>query len=140
MILKVKKLHPDAKLPEYARAGDAGMDLFAPEDVVVPKGKTAKIKSGISVEIPEGFVGLFWDKSGLSINHSIKVLGGVLDSGYRGELVVGVINLGDEDYVFEKHHKITQMLVQPVVSAEIVEVDELSESERGKGGLGSTGK
>jgi dUTP pyrophosphatase len=140
MIIKVKKLHSEAKLPLYARSGDAGMDLFTPETVIVPKGKIAEIHTGISVEIPDGFVGLFWDKSGLSIKYGIKVLGGVLDSGYRGELIVGIINLGEEDYVFEKHHKIVQMLIQPVISAEIEEVPELSDSERGQGGLGSTGK
>jgi dUTP pyrophosphatase len=140
MILKVKKLNSDAKLPEYAKEGDAGMDLFACEEVSVPVGKMAKIHTGISVEVPEGYVGLFWDKSGLSINHGIKLLGGVLDSGYRGELIVGLVNLGPADYVFEKNHKVCQMLIQPVVSAKIQEVSELSDSSRGHGGFGSTGK
>jgi dUTP pyrophosphatase len=140
MILKVKKVNSEARLPEYAKEGDAGMDLFALEKIIVPVGKIAKIRTGISVEIPCGYVGLFWDKSGLSINHGIKLLGGVLDSGYRGELIVGLVNLGTEDYVFEKNHKVAQMLIQPVVSAEIQEFSELSETTRGAGGLGSTGK
>ncbi len=127
-------------MPEYAKEGDAGMDLFACEEVVVTVGKIAKIHTGISVEVPDGYVGLFWDKSGLSINHGIKVLGGVLDSGYRGELIVGVVNLGSEDYVFEKNHKVAQMLIQSVVSVKIEEAAELSETSRGAGGLGSTGK
>ena len=81
MQIKVKKLHPDAKLPTYAHPGDAGMDLFTLESFTVPSGKSAKIRTGLAFELPEGHVGLCWDKSGLSINHSIKSLGGVLDEG-----------------------------------------------------------
>ena len=140
MILKVKKVENEAKLPSYAHPGDAGMDLFALEKTIVPKGQIAKVRTGISIEILEGYVGLFWDKSGLSINNGIKTLGGVIDSGFRGEMVVGVINLGTEDYIFEKHHKVAQMLIQPIVSAEIQETTTLSETARGTGRLGSTGK
>ena len=140
MILKVKKIVSDAKLPAYAKEGDAGMDVFASETVVALPGKVTRIKSGISMEIPEGFVGLCWDKSGLSMNHGIKVLGGVIDSGFRGELVFGVINLGIEAYTFEKGHKVMQLLIQPVVSATIEENDQLSDTSRGEHGFGSTGK
>jgi len=140
MKLKVKKLHPEAKLPSYAKSGDAGMDIFVNEEITLNPGESVGIKSGLAFEVPEGFVGLIWDKSGLSIKHNIKTLGGVLDSGYRGELIVGVINLGKEPYTFEKGHKLTQLLIQPVEHAKIEEVEELSESERGEGGLGSTGK
>ncbi|OHB08828.1 MAG: deoxyuridine 5'-triphosphate nucleotidohydrolase [Candidatus Zambryskibacteria bacterium RIFCSPLOWO2_02_FULL_39_69] len=140
MILKVKKLSLDAILPTYARSGDAGMDLYVNETVTLLPGKTIKLHSGIAVEIPEGFVGLCWDKSGLSINYGIKVLGGVIDSGFRGEIMLGVINLGSKPYTFEKGHKIMQMVVQPVEKMEIIESDILSDSDRGHGGLGSTGK
>jgi dUTP pyrophosphatase len=140
MNVKVKKLDPEAKLPSYAHAGDAGMDLFALEESTIKAGTSGRVRTGISMEIPDGFVGLCWDKSGLSMNHNIKVLAGVLDAGYRGELVLGVFNLGKEDYVFEKHDKVMQILVQPVVRVEIVEADELSDSSRGIGGFGSTGK
>lgn len=140
MKLKIKKLNPEAKLPCYAKSGDAGMDIFVAEDVTVNPGQSIGIKSGLAFEVPEGYVGLLWDKSGLSIKHGIKILGGVLDSGFRGEVIVGVINLGKESYTFEKGHKLTQMLIQPVERVEIEEVEILSESERGSGGLGSTGK
>lgn len=140
MKIKIKKLDPDVKIPSYAHPGDAGMDMYAGETVTVLPGEVGKIKSGLSIEVPEGYVGLLWDKSGLSINHGIKTLSGVLDSGYRGEVVYGVINLGKESYTFEKGSKVTQMLIQPVERAEIEEVDKLSESSRGSGGFGSTGK
>lgn len=92
------------------------------------------------MEIPEGYVGLMWDKSGLSTNHRIKSLGGVIDSSYRGESLLGVINLGDVPYTVEKGHKVVQMLIQKVETAQIEEVDELSHTTRGEGGFGSTGK
>ncbi|OHA92361.1 MAG: hypothetical protein A3J09_02745 [Candidatus Zambryskibacteria bacterium RIFCSPLOWO2_02_FULL_51_21] len=92
------------------------------------------------MEIPEGYVGLCWDKSGLSMNHGIKVLAGVIDSGFRGELVMAVINLGKEAYTFKKGDKVMQMLMQKVEQVEITEVNELSDSARGEKGFGSTGK
>ena len=140
MKLKIKKVDPEAKLPNYAHSYDAGMDLFALEDVKIKPGEIARIRSGVAVEIPEGYVGLCWDKSGLSMKNGIKVLAGVIDSGFRGELVMGVINLGKEEYVFEKGHKVMQMLLQPIEIADIIETEELSETSRGEGGFGSTGK
>jgi dUTP pyrophosphatase len=140
MKLKVKKINPEARMPAYAHIGDAGMDLFSLEEVKVGVGETAKIKTGISIEIPERYVGLFWDKSGLSINHGIKILGGVIDSGYRGEIIVGVINLSKENYTFEKGHKVTQMLIQPIEIVDIVEAEELNQTPRGEDRFGSTGK
>lgn len=140
LTIKVKRLTPDAKLPAYARSGDAGFDLFAPTDVTLAPGERKGIPSGLAMELPEGYVGLIWDKSGLSIRSGLKTFGGVLDSGYRGEIVIGMMNLSDEPYTFEKGHKIAQMLIQKVEQAEILEADELSETERGEGGLGSTGK
>ncbi|MCX6713784.1 MAG: dUTP diphosphatase, partial [Candidatus Vogelbacteria bacterium] len=85
MKIKVKKLDLEAKLPSYAHLGDAGMDIYALEDVVLKSGERARIKTGIAIEIPNGFVGLVWDKSGISTNHGLKTLAGVVDSGYRGE-------------------------------------------------------
>jgi dUTP pyrophosphatase len=140
MIVKFKKLYPDSKIPTYATKGDAGMDMYAYETVTINPGEVAKVRSGISMEIPEGFVGLIWDKSGLSMNHKIKSLGGVIDSGFRGESLFGVINLGTEPYTIEKGHKVVQMLIQKVEHVEITEAEELSVSERGGGGFGSTGK
>ncbi len=140
MELKVKKLNKDAVIPSFAHAGDAGMDLFALEDTTIPPGEVVRIRSGIAMEIPKGFVGLCWDKSGISMNHKIKLLGGVIDADYRGELLLGVINLGSEPYTFEKGHKVMQLLIQKVEHPEIIEAEELSETARGEGGFGSTGK
>ena len=137
--LKFKKLHPHAKPPKYAYKGDAGMDFFIPEDMLIKVGERKSIPLGIAIEIPDGFVGLLSDKSGLSHKHGLKSYGGVIDSGYRGEIHVGMMNLSDKDYEFKAGEKIIQMLVIPVASTEIVEVDELCESDRGQGAFGSSG-
>ena len=138
--LKIKKIHPEAKAPAYAHPYDAGIDLFALEDTTVDVSKIARIRTGIALEIPDGYAGLCWDKSGLSMTYGIKVLAGVIDSGFRGELVLAVINLGQEPYTFEKGHKVMQMIIQKVEQVEIVESKELSETSRGEKGFGSTGK
>lgn len=138
--LKVKKIHPEAILPFYAHLGDAGMDIRTPEEVTVEPGEVAKVKAGIALEIPDGYVALCWDKSSLGMNHQIKTIGGVIDSSYRGEVIVGVINLGKTAYTFKKGEKVTQILIQKVERPEVEEVSELSETSRGEGGFGSTGK
>jgi len=140
-IVKIKKLKPDAVLPSYAHPGDAGMDVYASEDVHIKKGERAKVPTGIAMEIPDGYVGLVWDKSGLSMNHGLKTLGGVIDAGYRGEVMIGVINLSDnQDYTVVKGHKVAQILIQKIESPTIQEVAELVDSSRGAKGFGSTGK
>lgn len=138
--LRIKKLHPDAKIPSYAHPHDAGMDLFACEGVTIAPGARALVGLGVAVEIPEGYVGLIWDKSGLSNTHGLKTLGGVVDAGYRGEVKVGLVNLGSESYTVGAGHKIAQMIIQKVEHLEIVPTEELSETARGEGGFGSTGK
>lgn len=139
--IKIKKLKPDAVLPNYAHQGDAGMDMYAAEDVHIKKGERAKVPTGVAMEIPEGYVGLVWDKSGLSMNHGLKTLGGVIDSGYRGEVMIGIINLSDnQDYTVVRGHKIAQLLIQKVEAPIIREVEELEDSHRGEKGFGSTGK
>lgn len=140
MNIRVKKLHPDAVIPNIAHEGDAGFDLYTVETVIVEPGQRVQAPVGLAFEIPCGYVGLIWDKSGVSHKGGIKTLGGVLDSGYRGELKVGIINLSSETYVFEKGHKIAQMLIQKVESPTFEEVVELSNTSRGEGGFGSTGK
>jgi len=140
MELNVKKLHPNAKLPTYAHHGDAGFDLYAIESVTIAVGARVLVGTGIAMEIPDGFVGLIWDKSGLSMNHGLKNLGGVIDAGYRGEIKAGVVNLSNEDYTITAGHKVAQMLIQKVERAEIKDVAELSDTTRGHGGFGSTGK
>ncbi len=140
MKLKCKKLSPSATAPAYAHPGDAGMDFFALERTVLKPGERKAIHTGISIEIPKGCVGLFWDKSGIGIREGLKTLGGVIDAGYRGEVLVGMINLSDKEYVFEAGHKVAQMLIQKVEHCDVKESKDLSDTKRGKGGFGSTGK
>ncbi len=140
MRVKIKKLHPDAVIPAYAHEGDAGMDLFTVEPFELEPKERKSVPLGLAVEIPKGFVGLIWDKSGLSHKYGIKNFGGVIDSGYRGEIHAGVMNLSDKFFSFEKGHKIAQLLIQKVEEVDFEEVDELSKSSRGQNGLGSSGK
>lgn len=140
MKLHVKRLHKDAVLPKHMKKGDAAVDLNACESLVLKAGEKKLVKTGISVAIPEGFAGFVWDRSGLAANHSVHSMAGVVDSGYRGEIKVVLINLGREDFRVERGMRIAQMAIQPVSSVDIEEVDELGESERGKGGFGSTGR
>lgn len=139
MQIKIKKLHSDAVMPQYAHPGDAGMDLRTVEDIVLEPGVPARIPTGLAVELPEGYVSLFWDKSGLATKHALKTLGGVIEHAYRGEYQVGMINLGKEPYHFKKGDKVAQLLIQAIVTAEPIETDELSETIRGESGFGSTG-
>lgn len=139
MQIKFKKLNENAVAPQYAHSFDAGMDLFCLENMSVAPNERVQISTGIAMEIPEGFVGLIWDKSGLSHKSGLKTVGGVVDSEYRGEIKVGMINLSDETYQFEAGHKIAQMLIQKVEQVDLIESDELSDTVRGDGGFGSTG-
>lgn len=140
MQIKFKKLNEKAITPQYAHSFDAGMDLCCLENISVEPNQRVQISTGIAMEIPEGFVGLIWDKSGLSHKSGLKTVGGVVDSAYRGEIKVGMINLSNETYHFEAGYKIAQMLIQKVEQVELMESDSLSETFRGEGGFGSTGK
>lgn len=140
MELKIAKLHPQAVLPQYAHDTDAGMDLFCVETITVAPQERAQVSTGIAMEIPAGYVGLIWDKSGISHKHGIKTMGGVIDAGYRGEIKIGVVNLSGEAYTFEAGHKVAQLLIQKIEQPTIIEVDALSDSSRGVRGFGSTGK
>ena len=140
MKLLIKRVHPDAKIPSYAHPGDAGMDLFVLEKTALKPGECLAVRTGISMEIPEGHVGLIWDKSGIAIKSGLKTLGGVVDAGYRGEILVGMINLSQTEYIFEAGHKVAQMLIQKIERPEVAEASELSDSSRGHGRFGSTGK
>ena len=140
MKIKIKKLTEDAKIPSYAHHDDAGFDLFSIKDIIVKKGERIAVPTGIAMEIPEGYVGLIWDKSGLATKHGIKTICGVVDSMYRGEIIIGVINLSKEDYTFEKGHKVAQMIIQKKETVDFEEACDLSDTTRGCGGFGSTGK
>jgi len=138
MQLKVKKLNSEAKLPSYAHAGDAGLDLFSCEDVVLKPGERKLVSTGISTEFEKGYVALIWDKSGIAAK-GIETMGGVIEHTYRGEYKVIMLNTSSENYEIKKGQKIAQLLIQPIVTAEVKEVKELSETERGEGAFGSTG-
>jgi len=138
MELKVKRIHPDAKIPVYGHPGDAGMDLFAVVDRTLAPGEVFAVPTGIQVAIPAGSVGLIWDKSGISLK-GVHRLAGVVDAGYRGEVQVVMINLGKEPFAVKKGMKIAQMLIQPVTGVRIVESETLDDTSRGEDGFGSTG-
>jgi dUTP pyrophosphatase len=139
MKLEIKKLEPDAKLPVRAHHDDAGLDLYANESLTLAPGMRHAVKTGIALAIPTGYVGLIWDKSGVSAKGGVKVMGGVIDASYRGEVGVILANLSQEPYVVEKGAKISQLLVQKVELPEVCEVTELDDTIRGEGGFGSTG-
>ncbi len=138
MDLKIKRIHPAAKLPVYGHPGDAGLDLFAAAADVVAPGEIKAVPTGLQAEIPPGYVGLVWDKSGLSLQ-GVHRLAGVVDAGYRGEIKVVLANLSGRPFEVREGMKIAQMLIQPVVSVRVVESDALDDSSRGEGGFGSTG-
>lgn len=138
--LQIKRLHPNAVLPAYAKFGDAGLDLYACENAPVAERKVTKVSTGIAMDIPHGYVGLIWPRSGLALNSGIIVLAGVVDSGYRGEIQVLLSSLNGS-YQVVAGEKIAQMLIQPVetgTTLQVQEVSELSMSERGTAGFGST--
>lgn len=139
MKILVKKLVADAKVPSFALPGDVGMDLFSAEDVVLKPGERVSCKTGIAMKIPEGCAGLIWDKGGISHKNGIKTLGGVFDSNYTGEYLIGLINLGQDDFEIKKGQKIAQVLFQKIENPEVQEVDELPRTNRGGEGFGSTG-
>ena len=137
--IKIKKLNTEAKLPSYAHKGDAGLDLFSNEESFILKPKHRKlIGTGISIELPPGFVSLIWDKSGIAMN-GIKTMGGVIEHTYRGEYKVILVNLSSKNYEIKKGQKIAQLLIQKIETAEIEEVNSLSNSVRGKNAFGSSG-
>mgnify|MGYP003405878556 FL=1 len=126
-------------MPTHGHPGDAGMDFYCVEDVIFPAGKQAGVHTGIAVEIPEGHVGLLWDKSSISFNLGLKVMGGVIDSSYRGEIIMNLLNTSNKDVLLPKGHKVAQMLIQKFEHCDILEVSDLSETVRGHGREGSTG-
>ena len=139
----IKRLSKEISLPKYETAGSSGMDLAAniAGNISIDPGKTAIIPTGLALSVPEGFEVQIRPRSGLAAKKKISVLNtpGTIDSDYRGEIKVILINQGQETFKVEKGLRIAQMVVCPVVQAQIKEVEDLSETERGKGGFGSTG-
>lgn len=138
--LPVRLSHPRAKLPARKHSADAGMDIYAVEPATLKPGVHAVLPTGVHTAIPHGHVGLVWPRSGMAAKHGVDVLAGVVDSGYSGEVMVSLINLGHEDVEIKPGDRIAQMLIQRVELWSCVEVDELGESERGANGLGSSGR
>lgn len=140
--VQIKKLHPDAVIPEYKKPGDAGFDLHTVEDVIIPPGKTAILPTGLAVAIPEGFEIQVRMRSGASLKTPLVIPNapGTIDSGYRGEIGIIVRNCGPKEYVVKKGERIAQGVLAPVIRADFDIVEELPESERGAGGYGSTGE
>ncbi len=139
MTIKIKKLTPDALPPKYALPGDAGMDIFSNQEVILEPNQRRLVSTGIAMQIPPDYVGLVWDKSGIAAKHGIKTMAGVIDSSYRGEIKILLCNLSNQPYKIEKNNKIAQILIQPIKQKEIIEVENLEETKRGVGGFGSTG-
>ncbi len=137
------RLDPDLPLPAYARAGDAGLDLLAAEDVTLDPGERGAVRTGIELAIPDGYAGFVHARSGRAAKEGLAVVNapGVIDSGYRGEVKVLLVNLDRSEPIHLKRgDKVAQLVVQPVVRVELAEVEALEGSERGAGGFGSSGR
>lgn len=139
--MNIPTVAAEGALPSYAHPGDAGADLRAVEDVVLAPGERALVGTGVAVAIPEGYVGLVHPRSGLAARHGLSIVNapGTIDSGYRGEILVNLVNLGAEPVHLGAGDRIAQLLVIPVVTAEFIAVDSLPESVRGDTGHGSSG-
>lgn len=140
MIIKFKRLKDDAIIPKYAHKDDAAMDLFSTEQYTLHPGERRGFPLGFALEFTCDHVALIWDKGSLPFKAGIHALAGVADAGYRGEYIVVLINLGKLPYTVEKGDKIAQLLIQPIIHAQIKEVEKLSETDRGEGRFGSTGR
>jgi dUTP pyrophosphatase len=136
----VRRLRPDAQIPRQAYEGDAGLDLAACDPVVLEPGMRAVVATGLAFEIPEGFAGFVQPRSGLAAGYGIAIVNspGLIDSGYRGEIRVVLLNTGDESFAVEPGMRIAQLVVAPVATVRLVEVEELAVSERGVRGFGSS--
>ncbi len=139
MKVKVKKTHPDAKMPSYAHPGDVGLDMYSVDEAVIEPGDRKLLNCGFALEFPEGYAAIVKDKGGPPHKYGLHCLGGVFDAGYRGEYNVNLVNLGHEKVTIEKGQKIAQLVLFPVAIAELEETEELSDSSRKDGKFGSTG-
>ena len=141
MQVKFKRVDPAAVLPAYARPGDAGMDLCACEEAVLRPGERRLVRTGLVMELPQGAEAQVRPRSGLALKHGVTLLNapGTIDAGYRGEIGVILVNLGQEPFAVRAGMRVAQMVVAPVARAEVAEVAEVSGTERGAGGFGSSG-
>jgi dUTP pyrophosphatase len=139
--VKVKRLHPDVEIPQYATPGSAAVDLRSMTSGFILPSERAQIPTGLQLEIPEGYVGLVFARSGNAWNHGVCLANGVgvIDSDFRGELKVLLQNNGHAPFEIKKGDRIAQLAIMPVLNTEFIEVDNLGETSRGDGGFGSTG-
>lgn len=142
--VKLKKLNANAVIPTYGTEFSAGADLYActDESITVPAGATVKIKTGIAIELPEGYAGLVYARSGLATKRGLAPANkvGVIDSDYRGEIMVMLHNHSDKDEIIESAERIAQLIITPYVKGIFETSDSLSDTVRGEGGFGSTGR
>ena len=139
MKIKIKKLKENAKLPKYHHLGDVGMDVYAMDTYTLVPGEHKFFYHGFAMEFPVGYTAMVVDKSGIS-KSGLHTMGGVFDAGYRGEYNTHLVNLSDKPYTVEEGDKVAQIVIVPVIIAELEETDSLSESDRGMGAFGSTGR
>lgn len=141
VVLKVKREREDILLPSYATSGASGLDLRASEDVLIPPGEWRAVPTGIRVSLPPGYEAQIRPRSGLALKSGVTVLNspGTIDSDYRGEIKVILINHGKEPFFVRKGDRVAQMVIAKVEQVEVVEVEILDETERGEGGFGHTG-
>ncbi len=141
-VVKVQLVHPNARLPEYAHTGDAGLDLFAVEEVELAPGEFRTIPTGLVIELPAGTEGQVRPRSGLAAKHGVTVLNtpGTIDQGYRGEVGVILINHGTRAFLIEPGMKIAQLVITTIHRADVVSVQQVSATSRNTGGFGSTGR
>ena len=142
--IRIKKLHPAATIPTYGSTEAAGADLYAclDESVTIPAGKTVFIPTGIALEVPAGCAGLIYARSSMGTKRGLAPANkvGVIDCDYRGQVMVALHNHGQDDQVVQPNERIAQLLITPVFTPGFIEVDDLSDTARGTGGFGSTGR
>lgn len=139
MMLRVKKVRPQAQLPAYAHEQDAGMDIRAAEAVDIAPGQRLAVPTGLAFQLPPGMVALVWDKSGRAVKDGLKTMAGVVDEGFTGEFLVVLVNVAAVPVHIAQGEKIAQVLIQKVEHVTIQEVDDVGVTQRGSGGFGSTG-
>lgn len=142
LTVQVRRLDADLPLPSYARSGDAGLDLYAAADADLAPSERVLVPTGLAVAIPPGYVGLVHPRSGLAARHGLTIVNapGTVDAGYRGEILVNLLNTdARESFAIRRGDRIAQLLIQPVCTARLVAVDALPDSERGSTGHGASG-
>lgn len=140
IIMKIKLLDPKAKVPTKSNFHDAGFDLYSITDTIIPPKQRKTVSTGVSLEMPDNMAGLIWPRSGLSVKHGLDVLAGVVDSGYRGEIMVCLYNTSDKNVIINTGDRIAQIIFQEVPRVTMEVHDTLGSSQRGENRFGSSGK